>query len=500
MDKKQEGTNKTAKIMKDFLVLGLGMVAHILVGLITTPVITRLVDTADYGNYSLFSTYTELAMVVITLGLNQSLVRFFYQMEDLHYRRCLLFTCWRVPFFVCLGLGAVVLLAECACRLLPDMASPLRFFGFGTAIPLLFVLCVTALLFHRFVVLVLRLQYRSVLYSVLNVVQKLSFVGLALLFIFLWRKGSDFLLLSAAVTLSFWLVALLGILMERKLWNPTVPKDYKLPFPVSELYRYGTPMILSAAGLHLLQACGSTTLKLFHPDGSAVGIYSSAMNLVHLFALIQTTFNTIWMPLMVEHYEKNKEDKRFFQKANQAITVVLFLFGATMLVCKDIFVLLLGEKYREASYVLPFLMFYPILYTISETTQCGIVFMKKSHMHICVSLAALAVDVVACVLLVPSLGAVGAAMATAATYIVFYAARTFIGRRYYPVDFKVGRLAVVTGLFTLLCLYGSFHSFDLWLLVGYLLFCGVLLVLYRSIIANLIAFGKKYILKRFHKS
>ena len=111
---------------------------------------------------------------------------------------------------------------------------------------------------------------------------------------------------------------------------------------------------------------------------SDVGIYSSTMTLVNVFAIVQTSFNTLWAPMAVEHYSKDPNDKSLYYKGNQIITVIMFFIGLTLILFKDVFALLLGEKYREAAYILPFLIFNPIMYTISETTVNGLVCRRKS--------------------------------------------------------------------------------------------------------------------------
>ena len=49
-----------------------------------------------------------------------------------------------------------------------------------------------------------------------------------------------------------------------------------------------------------------------------------------------------------------------------------------MISCKDLLVLLLGEDYRGASVMIPFLCLSPIMLTISDTTVIGITFSKKA--------------------------------------------------------------------------------------------------------------------------
>lgn len=75
--------------------------------------------------------------------------------------------------------------------------------------------------------------------------------------------------------------------------------------------------------------------------------------------------------MAVEHYVKDKADVTFYQKGNQIITVIMFCVGFSLILFKDVFAVLLGSKYREAAYILPFLIFNPIMYTVSETTVNG---------------------------------------------------------------------------------------------------------------------------------
>lgn len=486
--------NRT-KTVKDFLIMGFGIGLNMIFGIITTPIITRMVEPDHYGNLSLFIMYAEIGMMLFGMGLDQTLIRFFYHEENLSYRRKLLIHCYKAPFLICGLLFVFSILGI----LFDNIFAP--FFNADIIILAIFILCVFFMLANRYSILLLRLQYKSVKYSVVNILQKAVYVGVAMVLLLLPRFNgvSDFTILALSTTFSFAVAFTIGVLLERKLWNPFNGKNYKLPFKTSELYKYGAPLILSSVVSRALHACGSSMLKIFCDD-STVGVYSSAMSLVSIFAIIQTTFNSIWAPMMVEHYEKDKEDKSFYKKGNQIITVILFLFGATVLVAKDLIVFLLGEKYRHAAFILPFLMFYPIMYTISETTNCGIVFMKKSHANIWVALISFLVDLIACFLLVPKFGAIGAAIATALAYIVFYLARTIIANMYFKIETQMKKLMVICSLFFLLCLYGSFNSFNIVLLMAYIVFCIILSVLYKGVIFELINIVKELLNKKSKKA
>ncbi len=66
------------------------------------------------------------------------------------------------------------------------------------------------------------------------------------------------------------------------------------------------------------------------------------------------------------------------------------------------------------------------MYITSETTVIGINFFKKVRWHLLISFAVLAVNISSNLLLVPRLGARGAAISIGMSYVLFFALRTHI--------------------------------------------------------------------------
>ncbi|HOJ89446.1 MAG TPA: polysaccharide biosynthesis C-terminal domain-containing protein [Pseudothermotoga sp.] len=103
-----------------------------------------------------------------------------------------------------------------------------------------------------------------------------------------------------------------------------------------------------------------------------------------------------------------------------------------------------------------FLILYPIMYTISETTALGINFSKKTYWHIVITGVSAFVNLVGNTMLVPLLGARGAAISTGLSYIIFFTLRTVIAQRYYSVDFDLKRIYVCTFLTVVVAAAGTF--------------------------------------------
>lgn len=457
--------------LKHFAIIGGGTFINLLLGLITTPLITRIVDPAEYGQLSIFTMYSNIALMVLCMGLDQALVRYYYEKDDMEYKRALLFRCIQLPVIVSLICCALVIISS---------VTGLIHFEFNSLIMVMLCLYTLVQIVYRFSLLIVRLEYKSKLYSMLSIVLKASYILIAIPLV-LVVKGNYLLLLVIATVLSALICMVVSIYAQARMWNFFENQDERCSISRKELLLYAYPYIISMGVTTLFQAIDKISLN-YYCTYREVGIYSSTMSLVHIFSIIQTTFNTLWAPMAVEHYTKDPDDRSFYIKGNQMITVVMFFIGISLILVKDVFAILLGSKYREAAYILPFLIFNPIMYTISESTVNGLVFMKKSKMQVVVAVGACVTNIIGNTLLVPELGCKGAAISTGISYIVFFTLRTVLSNRYFPVNFKLNKFYFLTFCTGCYAFYNTFVFFNAGSVIGYLICLVVLVVLYYDTI------------------
>lgn len=457
-------------IFKHFISIGTGTVINMLVGFLTTPVLTRLVGTAEYGQYSIFTMYASIALMVLCMGFDQALIRYFYRYDTKDYQRTIIKECCTLPFFCTILVGVVV-----------NVLSYLKIIKFEFEPQIMTVLTILVLfqVMNRLDLILLRVTYQTKLYSMLQVLTKVLFAILAIAGCFFLETQKLFVL-TIASAVSYGVVTVVGIVSQRTLWNFTKIKE-KYLIDRKELYRYAFPFILSMGIATIFQAIDKMSLN-WYCSYEEVGIYSSANTLVNVFAIVQTTFSAIWAPMAVEHYEKEPEDRSFYQNGFRAMTFVMFFIGISLILCKDLFVLLLGEDYRGSAEMIPFLCLSPIMLTISETTVIGITFSKKSYLQIVVAAVACVVNIVGNSLLVPIYGGVGAAISTGISYIVFFAIRTILSNRYFPVKWGLGRFGVNVMLFLMFALYNTFCPFGLFTILGYVVVLSALIATYWDVI------------------
>lgn len=417
------------RLLKLFAQYATGSILTLLAGLITTPILTRLISTEEMGKYSMFITMGSLIASILYLGLDQSYVRFYYDEREEN----------RNHFFkVCLG-GPVIATMFSSIVLLISYKDVSEIMVGSSSIWIMFVfdLYILGLVVNRFGLLKIRMEQKAGTYSLLNVFRKLSYLAIALVLYFnLW--GDDCFSLIFAVVLAEIVLSIGCMISDYGNWKD---KSKKISTSMPEIVKYGFPFIFSTTITLVFQSTDKLMLNAL-TDYHEIGIYTGAQNIVNLLIQVQTVFATFWMPVAFEHFSQDQDDKSFFIKANRVISYCMLVISILLLCAKDIVILFLGEKYRDAVYVFPFLAFMPIMYTVSETTVVGINFMKKSSYHVWISLASALVNIVLNFSLITKLGAKGAAISTGLAYMVFFALRTVLANKVYPIKFSLGRFSI----------------------------------------------------------
>lgn len=464
--------------LKHFAIIGSGTFISMFLGLLTTPIITRIINPVEYGQLSIFTMYSQIGMMILCMGLDQAVVRYYYEQDNLQYKKALLFRCVKLPVILSAIVSIVIIYLS-----LGNIVE----FEFSSLLIILLCFYTIAQIIYRFSQLIIRLEYNSKLFSLLSVVQKMTFIFVVIPAAMLLKR-EYLLILVAATIIALLLCLIISIVSQWKIWNFMDNRKEACTVTQKELFGYAYPYIISMGVSTLFQATDKIYLNMYCTYNE-VGIYSSTMTLISVFSIVQTTFNTLWAPMAVEHYSKGPEDRMFYQKGNSIITVIMYFIGICLIFSKDIFAILLGEKYREAAYILPFLIFNPIMYTISETTVNGLVFMKKSKMQVVVAVGACATNIIGNTILVPRLGCQGAAISTGISYIVFFTLRTLIANRYYYVDFKLKKFYFLTLVVVIYALYNTFIPFNIGTMIGFMVCMAFLIVLYK----NTIVWGVQYI-------
>lgn len=468
------------KLFKKFMEFGIGSILTLLIGFISSPIITRLISPNENGKFSMFTTVGNLILMLSFLGLDQSYVRFFYD-ENEENRGKLIKSCMVIPIIVSIAIIGVLLI----------FYKNISYFIIGEQSFLLIVLLGIFLILSivlRFATLQIRMQQKAKTYSLVNIIQKLFNLGSVILLFYIFNNSYYTLVIASVI--SIFVACITAIIVEKKVWFETA-KNVQIKTTKKDLLRYGIPLIFSMAITWVFQSTDRIVIKYFS-GYSDLGLYNGAMTIIALLTAVQGTFTTFWTPVAFEKYSKNPNDKEFFKNINEIVCVVMLFIGLGLICSKDIIIYLLGYKYRDSMYIFPYLVFMPIMYTISETTVIGINFEKNPKDQIKVAIVSAIFNVIGNLILVPRFGAVGAAISTGLSYVVFWAMRTYFSQKHYKVNFEIKKFLLAIMLLYIIATYSSFNKFNLVIFILMIFIAIVYLILYANTIKKII----NYILKK----
>lgn len=470
-DKKKPG------ILKGFLEFFYGNFVVLLLGFVSLPLITRVLSTDEYGRTSLYSSVVSIIYIFAILGLDQGYIRYYHK-ENVD-RKKLFGQCVKWPFVLILIISTVYCIFS-------GTFNSLLFGKGGIDVTALVVVYTITSVFERFLFLDIRMDQKGKLYSNLNILSKVLYIVVIVLFVYI--LGDDFRVGMYALTIPLVIVTLIvGIRFAVVNKNHIIQKH---ELDTRELLMYSIPFIPMLLMEWLLSSMDKWSVKIFR-DYAETGVYSAAMQIMTILLTFKITFIAFWSPIAMEKYEKEPEEvvKPFFADMFQKVQFLgmLAAFGLTM--ARGLIVLILGENYREAIRIIPFLSLMPVMSILFEMTGQGLKFKGKTVCFNYASLAAIIVNLVGNTILVPIYGGIGAAAATAATYIVYFAIGTALANKYYPINYGYGYLAVSLAGYAAYAYYATICSNELMnVAVGFVAIV-LLCVLNRKVVGSLWKYG-----------
>ena len=171
-------------------------------------------------------------------------------------------------------------------------------------------------------------------------------------------------------------------------------------------------------------------------DSSANGLYTAASKIPNFIIMFSSIFIDAWQLSAVDEYD-NKDRAKFFTNVFRVYSGGIFTAASMLILCTQLFTRILVSKafYESWKYV-------PIL-IIATSMSCLVNFLasvymaeKKSVMAMLTALSGAATNFILNLILIPRMGANGAAIATVAAFAVVFSTRGKNTRRYIKIRFK----------------------------------------------------------------
>jgi O-antigen/teichoic acid export membrane protein len=417
---------KLRQLSKDSAIYGLGDVGVSIVNFLLLPLYVTYLTDRDYGILGLLGAVEVITKIVARWGLDGSFMRFFYDCETARDRQRLASTI----FVFLLASNGVLLVASMAAApwlagLIfndPEQTLALRLVLLNT-----FIIGFTFLPFH-----VLRIEQRSVEFSLLTLARSVTTVALRLVLIVGFGYGVLGIVLADIVVTALLMAVLVRrfVPLIRPMFSRTV---------LRETLAFGLPRLPHAAAQQVIAVGDKLILQIFRPL-SEVGVYSMGVSFGLTLKLFLSAFEYAWAPFYYATSREAGAHAVFRTVTTYGVAALVFLTAALSATARDLLDLMTRGLFVEAAPVVAWTAVGVLFQGVYLLTSIGLNLTKKTAYYPVATMSAAVVNIGLNVLWIPRFGILGAAWANAASYALQAAIAFHFSQRFFPLRYEYGRL------------------------------------------------------------
>ncbi|QOW54223.1 MULTISPECIES: oligosaccharide flippase family protein [Acinetobacter] len=458
---------------KTILGYALGPIGSGLLGLLSLPIITWFYSVEDVGRISMLQVFTSFSILFFCLGLDQVYVR---EYHDTNNKPLLLKTVVFPSLALCLLILVSLFIID------PYFISYWLYDIESVYLSLITIACFLIALLSRFLSLILRMQERAFAFSMSQLLPKVLLLFFILLTVW-WGYSRDSYNLLTANALTLYFAFIIYAWNTKKDWLPAI--NMKIDRQQFKTYLvFSFPLWVGG-----LASWGLNTVDKLFLRGmttySELGIYSVAMSLAGVATMIAGIFNTIWAPMVYKWVSTGNIDYQKIDQISEYVLAAVYFVIVASGIFGWVIPYLLPQEYEKVQLLITVCLIGPLFYTLSETTAVGIAITRKTKFSMYASIITMLIGIIGNYLLVPKLGASGAAISLAVSFWVFYLLRTTFSKMIWR-SFSTQKthfltlFILIVGIINLFIPIESLYRYLMWffaLIIGVLSFKNIKLMI-----------------------
>jgi O-antigen/teichoic acid export membrane protein len=476
---------------KDSFIYSLGNITNKVIGLILLPVYLKELTVAEYGMLGILEVTLQVVIAFFGFSIHQSFNRWFWD-KDYHSKQGSIYFTTLVFSLFSAALMVIFLsfFSEKFSYLLlnSEKYSYLLMLMIGSA---------SLQIIKRIPLSMMRLQRRAIRFVVSNVIQLIITLLLTIYFIVYQGKKLDGIFEAQIIGFAFLLLFNAKYILDNI--HPVFEKNI-----LKEMIDYSFPLMISALGGVLLSVADRFFIK-FIEGLENIGVYSLGFKIANVLKLvfIQSVFSAI-NPLRFRMMN-DSDHPRFYSKImTYSVFGFLFLQMGLMYFSKELLFLLAENKqhwtYTQingAVHIIPVLCFAQLFEILRRNVRFGLNIVKKTKIVSVVMLFSASMNIVLNMLFISLLGTIGAAIATLAAQIIFFALIYHYAQKYYYIPYELKKVFLMIGVVIVLTIFA--YSINSIILIPRLIIKFLLIVSFPFVL-YLIGFFEPLELQRIKES
>lgn len=417
---------KYKKLLSNTAILGAGTFGSKVLVFLLMPLYTALLSTEQFGRADILMQTANLLIPLAALGIGDGLFRFTLD-ADREQRKQI----FSGAFFVILGGMLPLAIMIQAFRLVSI---------YDGYIWLIFAYVCFANL-HAICANYLRACDKPKIFALQGIANTALTIGLNILFLLVFDMGVTGYVLSVAVSD---LVVTLALVIFCKLY-----RDIELKKPNKELMRsmlrFSIPYIPTALMWMITSSSDRFIVTAF--CGTAEnGLYAASYKLPTLISLAGGVFMEAWHFSSVSD-AKAEERSAFFENVYKNYVGIMFMGTALLTVMSKLLTMLLLDDSYYSSWVYVPVLGIAMLFSALSAFMGSVYFLEKrsSRSTVTAALGAI-INIILNFVLIPTQGAMGAAVATVVSYMVVFAIRAVDTAKYLRFKLYLPRVLLNTAI------------------------------------------------------
>lgn len=423
--------SRLKQLGKDSVVYGLGGILARSIGFFTLPIYTRIFTPADYGTIEMLGVLASFLGAILVMGMDSAQSMYFFKHKEegteTQARIISAILQWRLIWGT-----AIVAIAT----LLAPVLNATFFNGKLTweYFAVSFLGALLAQIMSQSAE-IMRLLYRPWGYIGITLTQSLLAAGLVLLFVLVFDQGIFGFMLGSATASA--LIAVVGWYRVREYISfDRLHLDW---WP--QLVRFGAPLVPAGLAMYFMNTADRWFVQYYHGE-EALGMFAVGAKFAMLMALGVETFRKAWWPIAMDamHSHDGPETfrmiARLYMGIGTAAVVILTLLSPWLVQW------LTAPAYHNAWPIVGILAWQGLFYGFFLIASAGIWKAEKTYLNLYLMTGATLVGLLLNWLLVPEYGGIGAALATAITYLLWATASMIVSESLWRVAFSWAPLGI----------------------------------------------------------
>ncbi|MET0557972.1 MAG: oligosaccharide flippase family protein [Solirubrobacterales bacterium] len=390
------------------------------------PLYTRYLTPADYGAAEVMFAAVVSASIIIRFGLIEAVLRFYYQDDE------------KPREVVASSFAALFWLSTIAVLVLMPFAKPLSEALLdrpAADLARISIAGLWVLTMSEFLLTLFRLEERARAYFATTLLNVLVTIAATVVLVVGLEDGARGLLLASYGTGA----ATVLILIALQWRNLSLRFDRGL---LRRLFRFGLPTMPAEVSLYALNFVDR--IIIVRSVGLAeAGLYSLAVKFAQAVNVIVRGFQLAWPPLAYSIRDDGEARRAYATIVTLFVAGCAFVVTGMWLFSRWIVRLLAAPEFFASYKAVGLISTAVTLYALYLVLVVILGRTGRTEFNLPASLAALVVNLVLNLLLVPPLGIVGAGLALVASYVVVLVLMYGFTQRLFPVPYEWGRLARV---------------------------------------------------------